>query len=178
MAKATAENSKCLSREIGAIAVRDGKYFVASGYNGPAVGCRHCAEISYRQDLFSKFQKENPTVGLTLPFGQAINATLICPRRLMGFPPKSGAGYNYCQAGHAERNVIATAARLGISLQDTVMYMTCGIPCLECAKGIINAGIREIVVTELADYATSGLLGSELFKDAGVKVRLFSCELP
>lgn len=24
------------------------------------------------------------------------------------------------------------------------MYMTCGIPCADCARGIINAGIREI----------------------------------
>ena len=46
---------------------------------------------------------------------------------------------------HAERNAIYNAARIGVSTKDCTMYLTCGIPCADCARGIINAGIRRIV---------------------------------
>ena len=45
---------------------------------------------------------------------------------------------------HAERNAIYNAARIGVSLRDTTMYLTCGIPCSDCTKGIISAGIKKI----------------------------------
>lgn len=45
---------------------------------------------------------------------------------------------------HAERNAIYNAARIGVSLRDTTMYLTCGIPCSDCAKGIISSGVKKI----------------------------------
>jgi dCMP deaminase len=42
---------------------------------------------------------------------------------------------------HAEANCIAFAARHGISLEGAFMYCT-DSPCMECAKLIINSGIR------------------------------------
>jgi len=45
---------------------------------------------------------------------------------------------------HAERNAIYNAARIGVSLRDTTMYLTCGIPCSDCTKGIISSGIKKI----------------------------------
>lgn len=50
--------------------------------------------------------------------------------------------YNYMV--HAEMNGIINAARIGISIKNSVMYLTCGIPCANCAKGIINSGIKKI----------------------------------
>lgn len=41
---------------------------------------------------------------------------------------------------HAEMNVIVFAAKLGISTQDTTMYVT-HLPCDGCAGPIINAGV-------------------------------------
>ena len=48
---------------------------------------------------------------------------------------------------HAERNAIYNAARIGVSTKGCTMYLTCGIPCADCARGIINAGISRIFVT-------------------------------
>jgi dCMP deaminase len=44
---------------------------------------------------------------------------------------------------HAEANCIAYAARNGLALARTTMYCT-DSPCMDCAKLIINSGIREV----------------------------------
>ena len=72
---------------------------------------------------------------------------------------------------HAEANLIAFAAKYGISLQGAVVYTTCS-PCLNCARLLINAGIVEVIYSE--EYRDPG--GLELLKRAGVKVRLFQDE--
>tara|TARA_R100000030_G_C3213790_1_gene114073 strand:- start:251 stop:706 length:456 start_codon:yes stop_codon:yes gene_type:complete len=45
---------------------------------------------------------------------------------------------------HAERNAIYNAARIGVSTKGCTMYLSCGIPCSDCARGIINSGITRI----------------------------------
>lgn len=45
---------------------------------------------------------------------------------------------------HAERNALYNAARIGVSTKGTTMYLTCGIPCTDCAKGIISSGVSTI----------------------------------
>ena len=45
---------------------------------------------------------------------------------------------------HAERNAIYNAARIGVSTKGCTMYLSCGIPCSDCARGIINSGIIRI----------------------------------
>lgn len=44
---------------------------------------------------------------------------------------------------HAEANAIAFAAKEGIRIEGAVMYTTAS-PCNDCAKLIINSGIREV----------------------------------
>jgi dCMP deaminase len=48
---------------------------------------------------------------------------------------------------HAEANVVAWAARAGVSLNGATLYCTHG-PCLNCAKLLINAGIVTVVYRE------------------------------
>ncbi len=45
---------------------------------------------------------------------------------------------------HGERNAIYNAARIGVSTKGCTMYLSCGVPCADCARGIINAGITRI----------------------------------
>ena len=45
---------------------------------------------------------------------------------------------------HGERNAIYNAARIGVSTKGCTMYLSCGVPCSDCARGIINAGIVRI----------------------------------
>lgn len=51
----------------------------------------------------------------------------------------------YLLVAHAEANVIATAARYGISTEGSEMYVT-HFPCSGCAKLIVQSGIKKVVV--------------------------------
>ncbi len=50
----------------------------------------------------------------------------------------------YLWIEHAERNAIYNAARVGIPLKDCTIYMM-GLPCTDCARGIIQSGIKKII---------------------------------
>jgi len=56
---------------------------------------------------------------------------------------------------HAEQNAIADAARRGVSIQDTTIYIT-HRPCINCAKFIISSGI--IKIKYLSDYRNDDLV--------------------
>ena len=43
---------------------------------------------------------------------------------------------------HAERNAIYNAARIGVSLKNSTIYLTSGLPCMDCARGIVNSGVK------------------------------------
>jgi len=78
----------------------------------------------------------------------------------------SGERHELCRGLHAEQNVLLQAALYGISLQDTVLYCT-NQPCIICAKMIINAGIKEVVIMD--GYPDK--MAQEFLKEAGIKVR-------
>jgi dCMP deaminase len=43
---------------------------------------------------------------------------------------------------HAERNAVYNAARIGVSLKNSTIYLTSGVPCMDCARAIVNVGIQ------------------------------------
>lgn len=67
---------------------------------------------------------------------------------------------------HAEVNAVAQAARHGISVSGSTIYVTTS-PCLSCFKAIISAGIIEVIYD--TEYRED--LGLAFAKLAGVKVR-------
>jgi len=74
----------------------------------------------------------------------------ICPRRAIGH--SSGEGLDICPAQHAEENCISNAARLGVSVADSTLYMNFKIPCKNCLGTLINAGVEEVVVKDVTVY--------------------------
>ena len=127
--------STCLSRQIGAVIVRN-RTIVSTGFNGPPRGIPHCGVERILTDH-------------SLPFIRP-DQRHSCPRQVLNF--KSGEGLHLCTASHAEENAIVNAAQIGVSTNGTTMYMNCGIPCRECLKKIINAGIRELVCVNINDW--------------------------
>lgn len=67
---------------------------------------------------------------------------------------------------HAEANAITKIARSGNSSDGATLYVTAA-PCLECAKLIIQAGIRRVIYSE--HYRLED--GVELLQRAGVDVQ-------
>lgn len=55
---------------------------------------------------------------------------------------------------HAEANAVAQAAWTGTPLSGATAYVTV-LPCPDCAKLLINAGVREVVVDESYDSRSS-----------------------
>lgn len=72
---------------------------------------------------------------------------------------------------HAEANAIANAAAVGTPLNGCSLVVT-KFPCHECAKLIINAGIKRVLTSPAAPGAwlDSSLTASWMFDEAGVKV--------
>jgi len=69
-----------------------------------------------------------------------------------GYPSndcKDSDGKTYSHVVHAEINAIAKAAEHGVSTKDATMYSTT-VPCIECAKTILQAGITTVIYSE--DY--------------------------
>ena len=66
---------------------------------------------------------------------------------------------------HAEANAITKVARSNNSSDGSTLYVTAS-PCIECAKLIIQAGIRRVVFSEL--YRITD--GIDLLKEAGIEV--------
>ncbi len=91
-----------------------------------------------------------------------------CPRCAGNTPP--GTDLGECVCLHAEENAIAQAAYHGISLQDSILYVTLS-PCLTCARLVISAGIKEVVYED--EYVVVQRKARALLKEAGVKCRRY-----
>ncbi len=67
---------------------------------------------------------------------------------------------------HAEQNAIADAARRGIPVDGSTAYIT-HFPCINCAKILCAAGIREIKFYQ--DYKNDPLV-NELLAESGISI--------
>lgn len=85
----------------------------------------------------------------------------FCLRDKLEIP--SGTRAEVCYSTHAEQNAIVQAAKLGVSVDNTTIYVT-HKPCLICTKLIINAGIKRIVYAY--DYPDE--LSLEVLQEAGI----------
>lgn len=72
---------------------------------------------------------------------------------------------------HAEANAISKVARSHNSSDNATLYVTAS-PCIECAKLIIQAGIKRVVYGEL--YRLTD--GIDLLKRAGIEVEYLAPE--
>ncbi|NLI25652.1 MAG: dCMP deaminase family protein [Bacteroidales bacterium] len=66
---------------------------------------------------------------------------------------------------HAEANAITKVAKSNNSSENATLYVTCS-PCMECAKLIIQSGIRRVVFSE--KYPNED--GIRLLERAGIEV--------
>ena len=72
---------------------------------------------------------------------------------------------------HAEMNVIYNATYNGVSLDGSTLYVH-GLPCCsDCAKGIIQVGIKKVVMPNQdipEEWSKSWKLSQSIFDEAGV----------
>ena len=94
-------------------------------------------------------------------------AEVGCLRAKLKIP--SGQRHELCRGLHAEQNALLQAALYGISLRDSSLYIT-NQPCIICAKMIINAGVREVVIA--GSYPDR--MAREFLDEAGIDIRRLS----
>jgi dCMP deaminase len=77
---------------------------------------------------------------------------------------------------HAEQNAICNAARAGVSTEGCSLLVTALHPCNECAKSIVQAGIKKVYAPWPDDesrWAASFEVAVEIFREAGVDVEFY-----
>jgi dCMP deaminase len=84
---------------------------------------------------------------------------------------------------HGELNAILNAARIGVSTNGCKIYLTCGVPCSNCGRAIINVGITEVYCKtedttrnrEKWDEEAARTL--KMFEESGVEVIFYEGDL-
>lgn len=80
---------------------------------------------------------------------------------------------------HAELNAILNAARVGTKLKDSTIYLTSGIPCSNCARAIINAGIVKVYCKKQdttfnrEKWDEESIRTKVMFEECGVKIDFY-----
>lgn len=90
-----------------------------------------------------------------------------CIRQKLDVP--SGERHELCRALHAEQNALIQAARYGLPVDGSTIYITTQ-PCVVCAKMLINAGVQEIVYAN--PYPDE--LSLSMLEEAGIKLRVYN----
>lgn len=95
-----------------------------------------------------------------------------CDESKLTWNKNEGLDSKYLYVCHAEFNAILNT-KGGHSLKDCVLYVTL-FPCNECAKAIIQTGIKEVVYMSDKYASQTGTQASKkLFEIAGIKTRQY-----
>lgn len=153
-------NNACYSRQIGSVIVNPKmNTLISTGYNGPPAGTPHTDDPEYLKMLWNTLMSDEDKkrfrdIELGTPYDTDVVPWDVekfvechgncgkCPRRIMNIP--SGERLELCICLHSEENSIINAAKAGSSTHDCYIFCWCGVPCHECSKKIINAGISKV----------------------------------
>lgn len=106
------------------------------------------------------------------------------PIGVFDLPERMERPLKYKYTAHAERNACYQGADMGISCKGATLY-TQGIPCTDCSAGVIQSGIKELVIhKQWSDYELDMVknrdqwkggneISTNMFNEAGVTVRIF-----
>jgi deoxycytidylate deaminase len=173
------DKNPCHSRKIGVVVVDPvANKILGTGYNGPPKGTPHTTAREYLKEVFlpqltpeeslkaynhAGIVMDDYTIDYSEKFCDQYENCEICPRKIIG--AASGQRLELCSCVHAETNAIVNCAD---DLNDAWMFCWCGVPCIDCTKLIINAGIKKVFVIDWgADYSFASRW---LFDKANVEI--------
>lgn len=158
LAFSAADKSACLSRQVGAAIISENSQVLATGYNDVPKfgGGLYSSESILDNRCFAKSGMCYNDIEKKLIAKEIINAikdditdeqskkikeTLLTETRLKQL-------IEFSRAVHAEMDAIVTVARSGtVGIVGSTMYVTT-YPCHNCAKHIIDSGIKRVVFLE------------------------------
>ncbi|MBF1414238.1 dCMP deaminase family protein [Prevotella jejuni] len=149
----------------------------SSSASSPLLGGRSKSAVDYRYLRMARIWAENSYCKRRQVGALVVKDKMIISDGYNGTP----SGFeNVCEDEegitkpyvlHAEANAITKLARSGNNSEGSTLYVTAS-PCIECAKLIIQAGIRRVVYAE--KYRLTD--GIDLLTRAGVEVEYKSLE--
>lgn len=150
MARVWAENSYAIRLKVGALIVSKEGNIISDGYNGTPSGFENVCEVASDRQ-YEPFDHLNDKAkrDLLKEFSALGKIKLITKPYVL----------------HAEANAITKLARSTQSSNDSTLYVT-DMPCMECSKLIIQAGIRRVVYER--PYRIED--GVKLLERAGIEV--------
>lgn len=138
IAREVSQRSTCLRLRVGAVLVQDNR-IISIGYNGSIPGHEHC------DDYWKKYYISMSD--LDGEFEDWIHTQDFYDKHYE---------WSAVHEVHAEMNAILFAARRGIEVEGSTLYLTHS-PCIHCAKAIAQAGIRAVVYDQLYYRSAEGL---------------------
>lgn len=150
MATLVATRSTCLRRSVGCVLVNARGHVLATGYNGVAAGQPHCNE---EKDFDYRYE------------GRVI-VDRIHPHACSGARAESGTNLDGCGAIHAEQNALLQCR--DVWAIETAYATT--LPCLTCAKLLLNTSCQRIVYREEYPHAEAV---TTLWRSAGRSIERF-----
>ncbi len=141
-----AGESHCLKGKVGAVLSKDGRVLV-SGYNGTIQGANNNCEYKYIScpDCNSDIKIKNNELTISCKNVDCNTVVFYETLKELKAAIKLRTNVNVI---HAEANAILFAAKYGIALTGTTMYVTMS-PCVNCAKMIVQAGISNLFYKDL-----------------------------
>ena len=95
-------------------------------------------------------------------------------------PERQERPIKYFYFEHAERNAIYNAARVGTPTDNCEIILTSGLPCSDCARAIINSGIKKVycksecTTKNKEKWRESQEIALEMLRECGVDVIFYS----
>jgi len=132
---------------------------------------RLCYEVSYKsKDPSSKFGAVIVKENRPILFGY--NGL---PPKVKDYPERLERPIKYKWINHAETNAIACGAKFGIETNGTILYIP-AYPCAGCARIIISAGIKKIVMhdpavkifSKVSLYGEDDEISKQMFKESEI----------
>ena len=132
--------------------------------------------LSFAKEAALKSRDRSTQVGVIIitPDGTRVEGTNGIPLKCNNdIEYRHTRPIKYKYAEHAERDAIYTAAREGIALAESVMFLP-WFPCSDCARAIIVSGIVKLVCySPDLDHGTWGedfKIAIELLEESGVEI--------
>lgn len=160
-----AENSYAERNKVGAIIVKDNA-IISDGYNGMPAGFDNCCEIWEPQyGCWKKAQEEDMRgIGCEGEVRDIIVDGYVKLTCKHPFHCKYAKCTTKPEVLHAEANAITKLAKSTQSSDGATLYVTLS-PCIDCAKLIIQSGIKKVVYGEI--YRSDA--GLKLLQKVGIE---------
>ena len=157
MAYQIAKLSYAKRRRVGCVIVKDTQ-IISTGYNGTPHGFENdCEEVKTKTQYY-----ENPDIAITLTEDHGFTCENGCCTKDVQTTRR--------EVLHAESNALAKISKSTLSSNGADLYTTT-CPCFDCAKLIIQSGIKRVFYSE--DYRD--MSGVALLEKAGIETKEVIC---